>query len=124
MVGPKEDPEVIEAVKSMIGKGRGYILSVDTFATFSREWSRKVLIVEKADTASHHGMEVAAHCAASIGTPGEHREERVTLLVRHGNPNVDNDLPNQLRYHSFCQETTKPTVLPQEEGETPLHVAV
>jgi ankyrin repeat protein len=125
VVGPNEEHEVIEAVKTMIGNGRGYILSVTTFATFRREWRRPVLIVEKANTAPYHDMEVAAHCAATIGSPGEHREEKMALLIRHGNPNVDDDLPNQLRYHWFCEEeTSKPTGLPQEEGETPLHVAV
>jgi ankyrin repeat protein len=49
----------------------------------------------------------------------------MALLIRHGNPNVELDLHNQLQYHWFCQEeTSKPTDLPQEEGETPLHVAV
>lgn len=68
---------------------------------------------------------MAAHCAAVVSSPGIHREEKISLLIRHGNPNVDQDLPNQLRYHWFCEEeTNKPTDLPQEEGETPLHVAV
>lgn len=96
--GPNEEIEVIEAVKAMIDAGRGYILSVNTFATFSKEWARPVLIVEKADTELYHGMEVVAHCAAVIGSPGEHREEKVSLLIRHGNPNVDQDLPNRMRY--------------------------
>lgn len=123
--GPNEEIEVIEAVKAMIDAGRGYILSVNTFATFSKEWARPVLIVEKADTELYHGMEVVAHCAAVIGSPGEHREEKVSLLIRHGNPNVDQDLPNRMRYFWFCEEeTNKPTDLPQEEGESPLHVAV
>ena len=122
---PNEYPEVIEAVKVMIGKGLGYILSVDTFATYSKEWARSVLIVEKAATAPYHAMEVAAHCAATIGSPGEHRENRKSLLIRHSNPNVDMDLPNQLRYHWFCEEeTSKPPDLRQEEGESPLHAAV
>jgi len=109
----------------MIGKGLGYILSVDTFATYNREWARSVLIVEKAATASYHGMEVAAHCTATIGSPGEHHEEKLSLLIRHSNPNVDLDLPNQLRYHWFCEEeTSKPSDLPEEEGESPLHAAV
>jgi ankyrin repeat protein len=125
VVGPNEEPEVIEAVKTMIGRGYAYILSVNTFATFSKEWARSVLIVEKANTAAYHGMEVAAHCAATIGSPGEHREERKTLLIRHGNPNVELDLPNSLQYHWFCEEeTNKPTDLPREDGESPLHVAV
>ncbi|CZR58590.1 uncharacterized protein PAC_08482 [Phialocephala subalpina] len=123
--GPNEEPEVIEAVKIMIDNGLGYILSVNTFTAFSKEWARPVLIVEKAETASYHGMEVAAHCAAVIGSPGEHHEEKQSLLIRHGNPNVDRDLPNRLRYHWFCEEeTNKPTDLPQEESETLLHVAV
>lgn len=123
--GPNEEPEVIEAVKTMIEAGRGYILSVNTFTTFSEEWARPVLIVEKAETASYHGMEVAAHCAAVIGSPGQHREERISLLIRHGNPNVDRDIQNQLKYLWFSEEeTNKPTDLPPEEGETPLHVAV
>jgi len=125
VVGPNEEPEVIEAVKKMIEKGRGYILSFNTFATFSREWARQVLIVEKAETAPYHGMEVATHCAAISGSPGEHREEKTTLLIRHGNPNVDSDLHNLFQYHWFCEEeTNRPTDLPQEEGESPLHVAV
>ncbi|KAE8449006.1 hypothetical protein EG329_008594 [Mollisiaceae sp. DMI_Dod_QoI] len=123
--GPNEEPEVIEAVKTMVGNGRGYILSVNTFASYSKEWARPVLIVEKADTASYHGMEVAAHCAAVIGSPGEHREDRISLLIRHDNPSVDRYLSNQLRYHWFCEEeTNKPTDLPQEDGETILHVAI
>jgi len=104
VVGPNEEPEVIEAVKSAIEQGRAYILSVNTFAAFRREWSRPVLIVQKADTAPHHGMEVAAHCAATIGSPGEHREEKVSLLIRHGNPNVEQDMPNLLSYYWFCEE--------------------
>ncbi len=71
VVGPNEEPEVIEAVKAMIGKGHGYILSVNTFATFSREWRRPVLIVEKANTAPYHGMEVAVQYIAlqPLGLP-------------------------------------------------------
>jgi ankyrin repeat protein len=123
--GPNEEPEVLEAVKTMIENDRGYILSVNTFATFSEEWARPVLIVEKAETASYHGIEVAAHCAAVIGSPGQHREDKTSLLIRHGNPNIDRDLQNQLKYLWFCEEeTNKPTDLPPEEGETPLHVAV
>lgn len=110
---PNEYPEVIEAVKTMIGKGVGHILSITTFATYSKEWARSVLIVEKAATAPYHGMEVAVHCAATIGSPGEHCEEKISLLIRHGNANVDLDLYNQLQYHWFCEnETSKPIDLP------------
>jgi hypothetical protein len=122
---PNEYPEVIEAVRTMIGKGFGYILCVNTFAIYDKEWARSVLIVEKAATAPYHGMEVAVHCAATVGSPGEHREEKMSLLIRHCNPNVDSDLPNQLRYYWFCQEeTSKPLDLPREEGESSLHAAV
>ncbi|KAI9643855.1 hypothetical protein NHQ30_007206 [Ciborinia camelliae] len=120
-----EEPEVVEAVKTMISKGAGYILSVNTFSTYSKQWARSVLIVEKAETLPHHNMEVAVHCAATIGSPGAHREEFVDLLVRHGNPNVDGDFYNQYCYDSFCKsEASRFPDMEPEEGETSLHVAV
>ncbi|RAL61027.1 hypothetical protein DID88_010123 [Monilinia fructigena] len=88
VTSPNEEPEVVEAMKQMITKGVGYILSINTFASYSKQWARSVLIVEKAETLPHHDMEVAVHCAATIGSPDAHREEFVNLLVRHGNPNL------------------------------------
>ncbi|KUJ13733.1 uncharacterized protein LY89DRAFT_736734 [Mollisia scopiformis] len=110
--GPNEEPDILKAVKTMIGNGRGYILSFNTFATFSKEWARPGLIIETAGTASYHGMDLAVNFAAVIGFPGEHHEEKVTLLLRHGNLNVDSDLPNRLRYQWSCEENSnRPTDL-------------
>ncbi|KAA8564870.1 hypothetical protein EYC84_010641 [Monilinia fructicola] len=125
VTSPSEEPEVVEAMKQMITKGVGYILSINTFASYSDQWARSVLIVEKAETLPHHDMEVAVHCAATIGSPGAHREEFVDLLVRHGNPNVDGDFYNQYCYNSFCKsEASRVPEMEPEDGETSLHVAV
>ncbi|KAB8290813.1 hypothetical protein EYC80_008450 [Monilinia laxa] len=125
VTSPNEEPEAIEAMKEMITKGVGYILSVNTFSSYSEQWARSVLIVEKAETLPHHDMEVVVHCAATIGSPGAHLEEFVNLLVRHGNPNVDGDLYNQYFYDSFCKsEASRVPEMKPEQGETSLHVAV
>ncbi|QSZ32964.1 hypothetical protein DSL72_002547 [Monilinia vaccinii-corymbosi] len=125
VTSPNEEPEVVDAVKTMIARGVGYILSIKTFATYSEQWARSVLIVERAETLPHHDMEVAVHCAATIGSPGAHREEFTNLLVRHGNPNVDGDFYNQYCYDAFCKsEASRLPDMEPEEGETPLHVAV
>lgn len=97
--GPNEDPQVIEAVKAMIAEGRGWILSVTTFAEqYSTEWARSVLIAEDAEVSPQDGTEVAVHCSAVMTGLKLSEENRLSLLIRHWNPNVDEDLPNLVKY--------------------------
>ncbi|KAJ9144093.1 Ankyrin repeat-containing domain [Pleurostoma richardsiae] len=123
--GPGEDAETLEAVEKMVKEGRGWILSIKSFAEPDVEWARSVLVVEQAQTSPDHGLEVAAHCTATMSISQSHAERKMTLLLRHWNPNVDTDLVNLVKYELYRQEETSLAPgLAQQDGENALHTAV
>lgn len=114
-----EPSSVVEATKKMIADGKGWIISVDSFAIATTTFARSVLLVEEAKTKPEHGMEVAVHCATSCTAFVALNDDKKALLIRHGNPNVDMDLYNLLKYQWFREEETSQLEnLPQQEGET------
>ena len=126
VLAPNEGPNVIKNINRAISDGRCYIVSSESSQSAKgAEWARNVLITEKATTTEYDGFEVEVHCAAMVPTSEEYDEAKLPILIRHGNPAVDNNLFNELHYLWNSQElTSRPSDVPRQEGESQLHAAV
>ena len=116
---------VIANITKTIEGGRCFILDAQASENANAEFARQVLLAEKAVTEEYDGFEVAVHAAAVLPTKLHHSELKQSILVRNGNPIVDDDLYNQIRYMWHTQDMkSKPSQLPQQVGESALHAAV
>lgn len=120
-----ESEVVVKAVQTAIERGQAFILSSVPFAESGvRQFASSVLIAEKAKVRDPERFEVAVHCAALITNPGTHIDQKISVFIRHGNPNVDGDLENLFLYQdSQNYESSRQSDL-QQEDENVLHAAV
>lgn len=121
----KETGTVIEAVRMAVERDRAYIIAPVPFSvTHSRETATSVLIVQKADTIGPGEFEVATHCSALIMNQLEHDDDEKSVFIRHGNPNVDGDIVNQVLYWDSQNNESTRHLGPQYENLYKLHSAV
>lgn len=125
MLSETESEVVVKAVQTAIERGQAYILSYAPFTESGvREFATAVLIAEKAKVRDPERFEVAVHCAALITSPGKHIDEKFSVFIRHGNPNVDDNLENLILYADAQNyELSRQSDL-QQEGGNVLHAAV
>ena len=125
MLSDRETEAVVRAVQTAIEGGRAYVLS-STPSTEDgvREFASSVLLAEKAEVRDQRRFEVAVHCAALITNPEKRSGEKLSVFIRHGNPNVDNDLENMFLYQESLTSEAGRQSDPQQEEENVLHAAV
>ena len=123
---PNEKTHVIQACSEAVERGNCYVLSAQPSAdALKGEWARTAILVERAQVNDGDGFEAAVYCAVIVPTRGQHMESKQTILLRHWSPMVDGDLRNQIQYMWHTQEgNSQPATLPQQEGESELHVAI
>lgn len=123
---PNETTQVIQTYSDAVERGNCYVLSAQSSADAAKgEWARTAMLVERAQVNDSDGFEAAVYCAVIIPTRGQHMESRQSILLRHESPMVDGDLRNQIQYILHTQEgNSEPATLPQQEGESELHVAI
>jgi hypothetical protein len=122
-----ETPDVPANIIKSITAGTCYILDArEPDHPKINKFARQVIIVEKAVTASYDtNFEAAVHAVAVLTSPMTHTEPKKIFFIRHSNPGVDMDLPNQIQYSLHISNPAKiPTTLSKQPGETNLHVAV
>ena len=125
-LAPNESLEVRQAVSTALERGHVYILSAQPSShTLDAEFARIGLLVERATVNQDDGFEASVFCAVMIPTRSQHEESKLSILLRHGSPLVDDDLENQLKYHFHTQDESYQLAGPaQREGESELHAAV
>ncbi|KAI4115403.1 MAG: hypothetical protein LQ345_003991 [Seirophora villosa] len=126
VLAPNEDSDVIKAMESGVEQGQTYIISlVPSEDVISAEWARQALIVERAEVDRHEEFEAAVYCATVITSQQQHREDKTSILLRHGNSTQDHGWRNALVHHwHTLKEASLPATLPRQEGESEVHVAV
>lgn len=126
VLAPNEDPDMIAAMETAIARGQTFVITlVPSEDVINAEWARQALIVEKNEVDEHDGFEVAVYCAAIVTSRHQHKEDRKSILLRHGSPVEDAGLKNALTYFWHTQkEASLPATLPRQNGESELHAAV
>ncbi|KAL9083814.1 MAG: hypothetical protein Q9165_008373 [Trypethelium subeluteriae] len=120
-----ESNAVVSNVTKAIRNGSCFILDAQHSNAVDAEFARQVLIAERAATEDQDGFEVAVHAAAVVPTKLNNNGIKQSILVRNGNPAVDDDLYNQIQYYWHTQDMKrKPSSLPQRKDESALHAAV
>ncbi|KAL8931317.1 MAG: hypothetical protein Q9211_007057 [Gyalolechia sp. 1 TL-2023] len=98
-LAPNEDPDVINSLEKVIPRGETYILSlIPSRNAITEEWARVALIVEKNHSCEPESFEAAVYCASVITSRGEHHEDKMSILLRHGNPMEHGGLRNDVSY--------------------------
>jgi ankyrin repeat protein len=125
VLSERESETVVKAVHTAIETGQAYILASAPFSeTCTRQTASSVFIVEKADVRDPERFEVAVHCAALITNQEKHGDEKLSVFIRHGNPNVDSDFENMFLYwDSQHYESSRQFDLQHQDGNK-LHSAV
>lgn len=121
-----ENAQVSQAYSAAVKRGNCYVLSAQPSSdAIKGEWARTALLVERAAVNQGDGFEAAVHRTVIIPTQDQHSETKTSILLRHWSPMIDGDLHNQILYMWHSQEgNNQPSTLPQQEGESELHVAV
>ena len=125
-LAPNEPLEVRQAALTATERGNFYVLAVQPSSdALNAEFARVGLMVERAAVNEHDGIEVAVFCAVTIPTRSQHKESRLSVLLRHWSPIAYSDLSNQVNYFWHTQDGNRqPTTPAQREGESELHAAV
>ena len=116
---PNESEQTCRAFENAVARGHCYVLSAQASGiSADGEWARTALLAEAAQIDPNDGFEVAVFCAAIIPSRGQHKENKSTVLIRHGNPMRNRDFTNRLRYHFHSQKRSQTSDPCRQEGES------
>ena len=122
-----EKPEVFGALQEIIERNVCYMISPTLHEPSSKtEFARTVLLCERATVEEMDGFEAAVHCAATIVYSNSYQQVQQQVLLRHDSPHGEmGKISGDLNYMWYKQEETSiPSTLELQEGESSLHVAI